>query len=84
MTTLAARSCRIRPRPALRIRPAWLSASCLAAAGFYWIDNARYWLETCVIMKHTMVYVGTLYNWNTWRDPLQAPPWLIRTCSSLV
>lgn len=36
---------------------------------FYWIDNARYWLETCVIMKHTMVYVGTLYNWNTWWQP---------------
>lgn len=32
----------------------------------YWIDNARYWLETFVIMKHTMVYVGTLYTWNTW------------------
>ncbi len=36
---------------------------------FYWIDNARYWLETFVIMKHTMVYVGTLYNWNTWWQP---------------
>lgn len=35
----------------------------------YWIDNARYWLETCVIAKHTMVYVGTLYTWNTWWQP---------------
>jgi len=35
----------------------------------YWIDNARYWLETFVIMKHTMVYVGTLYTWNTWWQP---------------
>jgi fucose 4-O-acetylase-like acetyltransferase len=37
--------------------------------GLYWIDNARYWLETFVIMKHTMVYVGTLYTWNTWWQP---------------
>ncbi len=35
----------------------------------YWIDNARYWLETFVIAKHTMVYVGTLYTWNTWWQP---------------
>ena len=40
-----------------------------ACAGLYWIDNARYWLETFVIMKHTMVYVGTLYQWNTWWQP---------------
>jgi fucose 4-O-acetylase-like acetyltransferase len=41
----------------------------LRVAGLYWIDNARYWLETFVIAKHTMVYVGTLYTWNTWWQP---------------
>ena len=32
----------------------------------YWIDNARFWLETFVIAKHLMVYLGTLYRWDTW------------------
>ena len=55
-------------QPRVACRP-WLTLPCLRAAGLYWIDNARYWLETFVIMKHTMVYVGTLYTWNTWWQP---------------
>jgi hypothetical protein len=35
----------------------------------YWIDNARFWLETLVIAKHLMVYLGTLYRWDTWWQP---------------
>ena len=35
----------------------------------YWIDNARFWLETFVISKHLMVYLGTLYRWDTWWQP---------------
>jgi fucose 4-O-acetylase-like acetyltransferase len=35
----------------------------------YWIDNARFWLETMVIGKHLMVYLGTLYRWDTWWQP---------------
>ena len=35
----------------------------------YWVDNSRFWLETFVIAKHLMVYLGTLYRWDTWWQP---------------
>lgn len=45
----------------------------------YWIDNARFWLETFVIAKHLMVYLGTLYRWDTWWQA-RAQPSPARPC----